>query len=64
MTANFGSELLAAALVGGLAGGTLALVGTLRSDREPDTARWVTIPVIPAILVVGGAWTLIDRVRR
>ena len=49
-----------ATLDGAVVGGAVTLAGSLRTDQEPDLARWVTIPVLPALIVVAGLARLVD----
>ena len=48
------------ALFGVVAGGPLALVGTLQADKPPELQHWITVPIIPAIYTIMG----IDKVVR
>lgn len=49
--------------IGAVAGGTAALVGTLETENEPSRLDWAGVVAVPAFLVVGGVWYLIQRAR-
>ena len=59
---------LVCGVVGMVAGGAGALLGSLNSDDEPDRATWVVVS-LPAValgvsIVAGGITWVVDQLRR